>query len=65
MKRHIRNVLSALLSFAMLCGLGQTSFAATFTDVGPSAWYAQAVEYVSENGLMSGTAAGNSPPAHP
>jgi hypothetical protein len=65
MKRHIRNVLSALLSFAMLCGLGQTSFAATFTDVSPSAWYAQAVEYVSENGLMSGTGGGKFSPGTP
>lgn len=65
MKRHIRKVLSALLSFAILCSLGQTVFAANFTDVGPSAWYAQAVGYVSENGLMSGTGGGKFSPNTP
>ena len=65
MKRQIRKVISALLSFAILCGLGQTVFAANFTDVGPSAWYAQAVGYVSENGLMSGTGSGKFSPSTP
>ena len=45
--------------------MGQTAFAAAFTDVSLSAWYAQAVEYVSENGLMSGTGGGKFSPGTP
>ena len=65
MKRHIQKVLSALLSFTILCSLGQTAFAISFTDVSSSAWYAQAVGYVSENGLMSGTGGGKFSPGTP
>ena len=31
----------------------------TFTDVAPDAWYAQAVDYVVSNGVMSGDEAQN------
>lgn len=34
----------------------------TFTDVAPGAWYADAVAYVSANGLFSGTGNGNFSP---
>lgn len=65
MKRLSRKLLSLILSLTMLCGLGQVAFAAAFTDISPSAWYAQAVEYVSENGLMSGTGGGKFSPGTP
>lgn len=38
----------------LLCG---AVFAAQFTDVPNDAWYAEAVQFVSDNGLMNGTAA--------
>lgn len=65
MKRLSHRLLSILLSLTILCGLGQIVFAAAFTDISPSAWYAQAVNYVSENGLMSGTGGGKFSPGTP
>ncbi len=65
MKRHIQKLVSFILILTIICGLGQTAFAAAFTDVSLSAWYAQAVEYVSENGLMSGTGGGKFSPGTP
>lgn len=65
MKRHTQKLVTFILILSIICGLGQTAFAAAFTDVSPSAWYAQAVEYVSENGLMSGTGGGKFSPGIP
>lgn len=65
MKKLSCRLLSIFLSLTILCGLGQTAFAAAFTDISPSAWYAQAVDYVSENGLMSGTGGGKFSPNTP
>lgn len=65
MKRHIQKLVSFILILTMISGLGQTAFAAAFADVSPSAWYTQAVEYVSENGLMSGTGGGKFSPGTP
>ena len=65
MKRHIQKLVSFILILTIICGLGPTAFAAAFADVSPSSWYAQAVEYVSENGLMSGTGGGKFSPGTP
>lgn len=54
-------LLSLLLSFILAAGLCAPAFAATgdtgFSDVAASAWYADAVTYVRDNGLMNGTGA--------
>lgn len=50
-----------MLSFSIVFSLCTTAFAAVgdtgFSDVAADAWYADAVEYVRDNGLMSGTSA--------
>ena len=50
---------AAVLSLAVVCSMQMTAFAAVddtgYADVDAGAWYADAVAYVSENGLMSGT----------
>ena len=52
---------AAVLSLAVVCSMQMTAFAAVddtgYADVDAGAWYADAVAYVSENGLMSGTSA--------
>ena len=64
--RKLRNFLSLLLILAMSFTAVPSAFAAQedtgFNDVSGGDWYAQAVEYVSGNGLMSGTGGGNFSP---
>lgn len=54
-----KQLLSSLMAAAMLLTGAPSAFAAVsdtgFTDVAANAWYADAVEYVRDNGLMSGT----------
>ena len=54
-----KNVLSLFLALAMLSALVSPTLAAEadsgFTDVASTAWYAEAVAYCQDNGLMSGT----------
>ena len=54
-----KQLLSSLVAVAMLLTGAPSAFAAVsdtgFTDVAANAWYANAVEYVRDNGLMSGT----------
>lgn len=59
---HLRTrIWSALLSTALLLSLLPMGASAAgsvldqYNDLSPDAWYAQAVEYVLENGIMSGT----------
>ena len=53
-----RQLGALLLSLALMLSLGMNAFAAAedtgFSDVDAGAWYAGAVEYVRDNGLMSG-----------
>ena len=60
--KKLKQILSCFLSAAMILGMSSVSFAAAgnnvFDDVSENVWYAEAVQYVNENGLMSGT--GNS-----
>ena len=55
MKRFV----SLLLTLALLCSLSVTAFAAVedtgYEDVAAGSWYAGAVEYVRDNGIMVGT----------
>lgn len=50
-----------LLVCVMICGLSQPAFAAVsdtgFSDVAAGVWYADAVTWCRENGIMSGTSA--------
>lgn len=59
MKNHKR-LLSLVLAFVLALSLGIPAFAAVedtgFADVDAGAWYAEAVAYVRDNDLMSGTA---------
>lgn len=54
-----KKLLSAFVATAMVLALPLNAFAAVedtgFSDVAADAWYADAVEYVRDNGLMSGT----------
>lgn len=54
-----KQFLSSLLAAAMLLTAVPSAFAAVsdtgFSDVATDAWYADAVEYVRDNGLMGGT----------
>ncbi len=59
--RNLKRVGAMLTVLALVFGVSMTAFAAVedthFTDVAADAWYADAVEYVWDNGLMSGTSA--------
>ncbi len=60
-KRKLKRLTAAAIMGAMVFGAYPASAAensgAPFTDVDPDAWYAEAVEYVSGSGIMSGTGA--------
>lgn len=51
----MKRICSLLLTVAVLLSLCTTAFAADFTDVPADAWYADAVNYVQEHDLMTGT----------
>lgn len=57
----MKRFLGFFLAAVMLLSLTTTAFAAVegtgFSDVAADAWYADAVEYARDNGLMSGTSA--------
>ena len=55
--KYAKSILPLLLVLAMLVGLCPTVLAAglPFADVADDSWYHDSVEYVWENGLMSGT----------
>lgn len=53
--KRFRMFTAALLSTTMLFQANTMIFAAnTFNDISTDAWYADAVQYISENGFMSG-----------
>ena len=57
--RNLKRIGAVLTAIALIFSLNLTAFAAVedtgFSDVAADAWYADAVEYVRDNGLMSGT----------
>ena len=56
---NLKRMGAALLSLALISSLNLSALAAVedtgYADVDAGSWYAQAVEYVRDNGLMSGT----------
>ena len=56
---NLKRMGAALLSLALISSLNLNALAAVedtgYADVDAGRWYAQAVEYVRDNGLMSGT----------
>ena len=56
---NLKRIGAMLTALAMLLSLNLTAFAAVedtgYSDVAADAWYADAVAYVRDNGLMSGT----------
>jgi len=58
MKKLIYKVTGIILSVMFLAGITPVVFASVYSDVPANSWYNEAVNYVTENGLMSGT--GNS-----
>lgn len=61
-KRNLGRFLGLFLVLAMMTSLAPTVFAADFSDVAASAWYKEAVDYVSDHGLMAGTGGGRFDP---
>ena len=59
--RNLKRMGAILMALALVLSLNLTAFAAVedtgFSDVAADAWYADAVEYVRDSGLMSGTSA--------
>ena len=59
--KHIKRALGIFVAVAMVLALNIPAFAAEedtgFTDVAADAWYARAVMYCREHGLMNGTTA--------
>ena len=59
--RNLKRIGAVLTAMALIFSLNLTAFAAVedtgFSDVSADAWYADAVAYVRDNGLMSGTSA--------
>lgn len=67
MKTNLRKTgFAACLALLLLAGAAPRALAAErFADVPPSAWYASAVDYVSEAGLFAGVGGGNFAPKAP
>ncbi len=59
MKRQKVILLTVFVFVMVLTGSMAAMAAGGFTDVPENAYYADAVTYVSENGLLVGTALGN------
>ncbi len=57
--RNLKRIGAVLTAMALVFSLNLTAFAAVedtgYSDVDADSWYADAVEYVRDNGLMSGT----------
>lgn len=59
MNKITTNLLTVFLTLALLLGISVPASAANnFSDVSENAWYSDAVEYMAEHELMSGTTAG-------
>ena len=59
--RNLKRMGAALMTLALILSMNLTAFAAVedtgYSDVDAGSWYADAVEYVRDSGLMSGTTA--------
>ncbi|WP_081848586.1 flavodoxin [Clostridium sp. KNHs205] len=67
--KRIRGIFSLLLTLIILSVSATPAFASVqntgFSDVSPDVWYAQAVAYVQNNGIMSGTTSTTFEPTAP
>lgn len=66
--KNLKHLLSLILALSMLLALNMTALAASntgYTDVDDGAWYADAVQYAREHGLMEGTGNGRFSPDAP
>ena len=65
--KKLKRWLSFLITAVMMIASSSISFAADslFNDVSVEAWYANAVDYVQNNGIMSGTSANAFSPNSP
>ncbi len=61
-KKMLSRLLSLCMALAMVLCIAPSAFAAEFSDVPANAWYREAVDYVSDNGLMAGTGSGQFSP---
>lgn len=59
--KNLKRVFTLLMALVMALSLSVAAFAAVedtgFSDVAAGAWYAEAVQYCRDNGIMSGTSA--------
>ena len=53
--KEIKRLLSVILTLSLLCGVCIVNASAAFTDVSNGAWYEEAVNWCSDNGIMGGT----------
>jgi len=66
--KNLKRILSTVLAVTMLLALNTAAFAADstgYSDVAANAWYAGAVAYVTDNGLMNGTGTAQFSPNEP
>lgn len=66
--KNLKRIFSIVLAVTMLLALNTVAFAADSTgyaDVAANAWYAGAVAYVTDNGLMNGTGTAQFSPNEP
>lgn len=61
--KQLRGIISLALALVLLtCTMATTAFAADFSDVAQGAWYHEAVDFVSDEGLMAGVGGGRFEP---
>ena len=61
-KKMLSRLISLCMVTAMMLCITPAASAADFSDVPADAWYREAVDYVSDNGLMAGTGNGQFSP---
>ena len=65
--KNLKRLLSVVLAIAALLAMNTIAFAADtgYSDVAATAWYAGAVAYATDNGLMNGTGTARFSPNEP
>ncbi|MBQ3426380.1 MAG: S-layer homology domain-containing protein [Clostridia bacterium] len=58
----MKNRIRTMAAVAALCAMSLSAFAADFSDVKDDAWYAECVDYVTDNGLFDAQDDGNFAP---
>ena len=52
--KFIKKIATAALTLTVMASLTGAAFAAEYTDIPAGAWYASAVEHVTEHGIFGG-----------